>query len=116
MRAWKSSMLSSASAVLDEMRGGSCGFDDGAGGGEVAAQHGDTAFGQERLTSKADHLGVPNGSAVQVVDEWTSSDSDGRRVEEIAHLPQDCEQPAGAVEVIHQEPARRLQIDQQRDV
>jgi hypothetical protein len=27
----------SAAAVLDEVRGGSCGFDDGASGGEVAA-------------------------------------------------------------------------------
>jgi hypothetical protein len=36
----------SASAVLDEVRGGGCGFDDGAGGGEVAAQHGDIAFVQ----------------------------------------------------------------------
>ena len=39
MRVLKSSMLSktSASAVLDQVRGGSGGFDDGAGGGEVAA-------------------------------------------------------------------------------
>jgi hypothetical protein len=52
----------SASAVLDEVRGGSCGFDDGAGWSQVAAQHGDTAFGQQRMISKPDHLWVPNGS------------------------------------------------------
>jgi hypothetical protein len=40
-----------ASAVLDQVRGGSCGFDDGAGGGEVAAQHRDAAFVQQRLMS-----------------------------------------------------------------
>jgi hypothetical protein len=39
-----------------------------------------------------------------------------RRVEEIGHLPQNCEQPPGTVKVIHQEPARRLQVDQQRNV
>jgi hypothetical protein len=104
------------SAVLEEVRGRSRGFDDGAGGDEVAAQHGDAAFVQQGLTSKPDHLGVPDGSGVQIVDEWTPSDSDGCRVEEIAHFPQNCEQPAGTVEVIHQEPARQLQVDQQRDM
>jgi hypothetical protein len=37
-------------------------------------------------------------------------------VEQIAHLPQNCEEPAGTEEVIDQEPAGRLQVDQQRDV
>ena len=32
------------------------------------------------------------------------------------HLAQHGEQPAGAVEVLHQEPAGRLQVDQQRHV
>jgi hypothetical protein len=74
--------------VLDQVRGGSCRFDDGAGWGEVAAQHGDAAFVKQRLTSQPDHFGVPDGSGVQVVDEWVPTDGDGRRVEEIAHLPQ----------------------------
>ena len=84
----------STSAVLDELRGGSCGFDDGAGWGEVAAQHGNAAFVQQRLASKPDHLRVPDGIGVQVIHEWTSSDGNGRRVEKIANLPQNCWQVA----------------------
>ncbi len=103
-------------AMLDQVRGGRCGFDDGAGGGEVAAQHCDATFGQQRLASQPDHLRVPDGSGVQVVDQWTPSDGDGRWVEEFAHLPQNCEQPTGTVEVIHKKPARGLQVDQQRDM
>ena len=45
-----------------------------------------------------------------------ASDIEGCGVEQITYLPQDREQPTGAVGVIHQEPARRLQVDQQRDV
>jgi hypothetical protein len=86
--------------VLDEVPGSSCRFDDGAGGREVAAQHGDAAFGQQRLASRPDHVSVPDSSDVQVVDEWTPGHGDGRRVEEIAHLPQNCEWPAGTVQAI----------------
>jgi hypothetical protein len=71
-----------------EVRRGGCGFDDGAGRGEVAAQHSDAAFVQQGLASKPDHIGVPDGSGVQVVDEWTPSHRGGRRVEQIPHLPQ----------------------------
>jgi hypothetical protein len=53
--------------VLDEVRGGGCGFDDGARRSQVAAQHGDTALGQQSLTSKADHLEVADGSGIQVI-------------------------------------------------
>src|SRR5688572_14360529 len=89
----------SASAVLNEVRRGGCGFDDGTGWSQVPAQHGDTAFGQQRLISKPDDLGVPDGSGVQVVNEGTPSDSEGSRVEQIAYLPQNCEQSTGPEEV-----------------
>jgi len=64
MRAWKSSMLSKTRArPRCWMRcGGQLRVDDGAGGGQVAVQHGDAAFVQQRLASKADHLSVPDGS------------------------------------------------------
>jgi hypothetical protein len=81
--------------------------------GPASEQHGDAAFVEQRLAPKADHLRVPDGSGVQVVDERTPSHPDGRRVEEIAHLPQNGEQPTGPEDVIHQEPACGLQVDEQ---
>jgi hypothetical protein len=81
MRAWKSSMLSKASVrPRCSMRCGeaAAGLMMAPAGGEVAAQYGDAAFGQQRLASQPDHLRVPDRSGVQVVHEWPPSDGDGR--------------------------------------
>ena len=89
------------------------GLIDRAAGREVAAQHGDAAARRRRgsrrgrMTSR-----VPDRRVVEVVDQRLAGDGQRRRVEQVADLGQHGEQPAGAVEVLHQEPAGRQQVDQ----
>ena len=63
-----------------------------------------------RITSRSQICAV-----VEVVDERLAGDRDGGRVEQILDLAQDRQQSAGAMEVLHQEAAGRLQVDEQRD-
>ena len=119
MRAWKSSILSKTIA-----RPRCCSRCGEAAAGLMMAPSGarlprSTAMPPSASSGSAsgpDDLGVPDVRGVEVVDERLAGDGEGRRVEQVAHLAQHREQAAGAVEVLHQEPAGRLQVDQQRDV
>ena len=53
---------------------------------------------------------------VEVTDQRPAGDGHRGRVEQVPHLAQDGEQPTGAVEVLHEVLAGRLQVDEQRHV
>ena len=79
-------------------------------------QHGDAGVRLQRLGADADHLAIPDLRAVEIVDQWRPGDRESGRVEQVLDLAQHRQQTARAVEVLHQELAGRLQVDQQRHV
>ena len=117
MRAWKSSTLSNTTA-RPRCRS-RCGD---AAAGLMTAPSGRGCRAARRCRPSAcsgpvagpDHLGVPDRRVVQVVDQRPAGHRERVRVEQVADLAQHRQQPAGPVEVLHQEPAGRLQVDQQR--
>ena len=86
---------------------------------EVAAQHRDAAVRRERVVERPDHLGVPVrrllGSSPRCVWPLTVSASRWSRPR-FAQRAHHRRQAAGVVEVLHQEPARRHQVDERRHV
>ena len=61
-----------------------------------------------------DHLGVPDRLTGGGVDQGAPGDGDRRRVQQVGDLAEHGQRPAGPEQVLHQVPAGRLQVDQQR--
>ena len=59
---------------------------------------------------------VEDLGAFQVVDERFPGDRERSGIEQVLYLVQDRAQAAGTEEVLHEESARRLQVDKQRDL
>ena len=72
------------------------------------------ASGSSGAVAGPDDLGVPDLRVVEVVDQRPAGDGERVGSSRSRDLAQHGEQPAGPVEVLHQEPAGRLQVDQQR--
>ena len=100
--------------VLQQTRAGGGRLDDGAVGTQVAAQHGDAAVGHHRVVATTDDHLVVAGRLGDVLAHRPPGDGQRVAVDQIAEFAQHCREPAGVVEVLHQELARRHQVDQAR--
>ena len=57
---------------------------------------------------------VPDPGVAEMIDQRPAGDGQRRGIEQVLDLAQDRQQAAGAVQVLHQVAAGRLEIDQQR--
>jgi hypothetical protein len=65
-----------APAVAQQVRGGCGRLDDRAGRGEVAAEHGDSALGNQGGRPGADDLTVPDLGIIEVADQRLAGDGE----------------------------------------
>ena len=88
-------------------------FQDRAIGGEVAAQHGDSAALRQGLLQRPNDLVVPTGGIAVVLPDGASVGGHRILVDQarIAQAADDRRQPAGIIEILHQETAGGHQID-----
>ena len=117
MRAWKSSMLSKTTArprCRSRCGDAAAGLISAPSGARLPRSTAMPPSATSGADAGPDHLGVPDRGVVEVVDQRPAGDGQRGRVEQVADLAQHGEQAAGAVEVLHQEPAGRLQVDQHR--
>ena len=117
MRACRSSMLSKTTA-----RPRCCSRCGDAAAGLMMAPRGARlprstampAAGISGASRGSDDVGVPDPRVVEVVDERPPGHGDRLGIEQVLHLAQHGEQAAGAVQVVHEEPAGRLEVDEER--
>jgi DNA-binding FadR family transcriptional regulator len=99
-----------AALVHQQFGRGRAGLDDRAVGREVAAQHADAGLVLEGLGLGADHLRVVVLGVLHVLPHAAASDGEDVLVQVVGDLLDHHRQAAGIAEVLHQELARRLQV------
>jgi len=72
------------------------------------------SLGDEGLLARADHLAVPHLGTLQVLDQGATRHRQRGGIEQVLDLIQHRGEAARAVQVIHQEPTRGLQVHQER--
>jgi hypothetical protein len=88
-------------------------LDHRARGRQVPVQHGDARVLLQRRVAPADDVGVPDLGVRQMLHQRPARHRERIRIQQVAHLAQHGEQSAGPVEILHQVPPGRLQVDQQ---
>src|SRR5690606_28857412 len=102
-------------AVAQQFGRGGGGLDDGAVGGEAAAQHGDAGVGQQRFGAPPDHGVVRDLGPLQGGGERFAGDGDRGRVGQVGDLLEHGARAARPEQVVHQVAPGGLQVDQERD-
>ena len=101
-----------ATGVLQQLRVGCGRLDNGSVRREIATQHDQPTVRLHGIVGRANHIGVMDFGACDILPERLSGARQFTRVEQIAHALQQAGQPAGVIKILHQVFARRTHVHQ----